>query len=198
MYIFIKDTAQKYGMSLGTTFKSLKKISRLQSSYVDTFTMNGKTVIGEIPLEKYYLYNYDKSGSLKSKPTLGELKLCDCNWQNNAQHGLAKLGQEVIIFGISNKTKYQSRAITDALKEAAAFTFIIAVLIIKAFFNFYWSKIYYILQQRESQFLTNLFAHLPILPLPRRGTEGEVFFFGLRSLPWTAPMVTKSEPLRGF
>jgi hypothetical protein len=78
MYIFIKDTAQKYGMAIGTTFKSLKKIYRLQSSYVDTMTINGKVVIGEIPLNKYYYYKYDKTGALKSKPATGELKLCEC------------------------------------------------------------------------------------------------------------------------
>jgi hypothetical protein len=79
MYIFIKDTAQKYGMAIGTTFKTLKKIYRLQSSYVDTMTVNGKVVIGKIPLDKYYYYEYDKTGALKSKPSAGELKLCDCD-----------------------------------------------------------------------------------------------------------------------
>lgn len=78
-YIFIKDTAQKYGMAIGTTFRSLKKISRLQSVYSDTMTMNGKIVIGDYPLDKYYYYDYNSQGRLKSKLLVGEVKLCDCN-----------------------------------------------------------------------------------------------------------------------
>jgi hypothetical protein len=79
MYIFIKDTDQKYGMAIGTTFNSLKKISRLESVYSDTMTMNGKIVIGDYPLDKYYYYDYNHQGRLKSKPLAGELKLCDCD-----------------------------------------------------------------------------------------------------------------------
>jgi hypothetical protein len=77
--IFIMDTVQKYGMALSTTFRSLKKISRLHSSYVDTMTLNGITAIVEYPLDKYYNYDYNKGGKLKSKTLMGELKLCDCD-----------------------------------------------------------------------------------------------------------------------
>ena len=80
-HIFILDENLKYGFALSTTFKSLKKISRLHSSYVDTLRIqeNGTPVIGEIPLDKYYRYDYDKAGKLKTKTIVGELKLCECN-----------------------------------------------------------------------------------------------------------------------
>jgi hypothetical protein len=79
-HIVIKDFALKYGMAVGTTYRSLKKIRRLESVYVDTMTFEGRTVIGDYPLDKYYYYDYNKRGKLKSyPPVVGELKLCDCN-----------------------------------------------------------------------------------------------------------------------
>lgn len=78
-YIFIKDFSLKYGMAIRTTFKTLKRIDRLESAYVDTLTVNGHTSIQEYPLDKYYFYEYDKAGKLKTNSVVGELKLCECN-----------------------------------------------------------------------------------------------------------------------
>jgi hypothetical protein len=80
-HIFIQDDSLRYGIALSTTFKSLKKLSHLQSSYVDTIRTldNGTPVIGAIPLDKKYSYEYDKTGKLITKKTIGELKLCECN-----------------------------------------------------------------------------------------------------------------------
>jgi len=78
--IFIQDDSLRYGMVIGTTFNSLKKISRLYSNYTDSVgTYNGITAIGSIPLDKYYFYNYNNAGKLKTKTVVGELKLCECD-----------------------------------------------------------------------------------------------------------------------
>lgn len=78
--IFIQNDSLKYGMVLGTTFKSLKKIDRLKSDYTDSVgTLKGFTVISSVPLDKYYDYEYDKKGRLKTKTVVGELKLCECD-----------------------------------------------------------------------------------------------------------------------
>ena len=78
--IFIQDDSLRYGMIIGTTFNSLKKISRLYSDYTDSVgTYNAVIGIGSIPLDKYYYYNYNKSGKLIIKTLVGELKLCDCD-----------------------------------------------------------------------------------------------------------------------
>jgi hypothetical protein len=68
-------------MSISMTFKTLKNIWWLESSYVDTVRTleNGARVIGRIPLDPYYKYEYSKSGKLKTAKEIGELKLCDCN-----------------------------------------------------------------------------------------------------------------------
>jgi hypothetical protein len=63
-------------MTISTTFKSLKKISRLESVYTDTITRNGRIVIGNIPLDKYYNYQYDRRGRLILKNMKGDLILC--------------------------------------------------------------------------------------------------------------------------
>lgn len=80
-HIFIQDDSLRYGMSISMTFKTLKKIWWLESSYVDTVGTleNGTPVIGGIPLDPYYKYEYSKSGKLKTKRGIAELKLCDCN-----------------------------------------------------------------------------------------------------------------------
>jgi hypothetical protein len=80
-HIFIQDDSLRYGMGISMTFKTLKKIWRLESSYVDTVRTleNGTPVIGRIPLDKYYRYEYNKAGKLKTENRVGELKLCDCN-----------------------------------------------------------------------------------------------------------------------
>jgi hypothetical protein len=80
-HIFIQDHSLRYGMSISMTFKTLKKISRLKSIYIDTVrtTQNGTPVIGGIPLDDYYEFEYTKLGKLKTKKGVGELKLCDCN-----------------------------------------------------------------------------------------------------------------------
>lgn len=80
-HIFIQDDSLRYGMSISMTFKTLKKIWWLESSYVDTVRtlQNGTRVIGSIPLDPYYKYEYSKSGKLKIKRGIAELKLCDCN-----------------------------------------------------------------------------------------------------------------------
>ena len=77
--IFIKDFALKYGMSIGMTNKSNNKIRRLESVYSDTMTVNGITAIGDYPLDKYYSYEYSKSGKLVSKSRIGEFQLCKCD-----------------------------------------------------------------------------------------------------------------------
>lgn len=80
-HIFIQDDSLRYGMSISMTFKTLKNIWWLESSYVDTVRTleNGARVIGRIPLDPYYKYEYSKSGKLKTAKEIGELKLCDCN-----------------------------------------------------------------------------------------------------------------------
>jgi len=79
-HIFIQDDSLRYGMSISMTFKTLKKIWWLESSYVDTVRtlQNGTPVIGGIPLEPYYKYEYSKSGKLKTEKGIAELKLCEC------------------------------------------------------------------------------------------------------------------------
>lgn len=79
--LFIQDDSLRYGMGISMTFKTLRKMWRLESSYVDTVRTleNGTPVIGRIPLEKYYRYEYNKAGKLKTENRVGELKLCDCN-----------------------------------------------------------------------------------------------------------------------
>lgn len=80
-HIIIQDDNLRYGMTLSTTFKSLKKISRLYSLYVDTIRTleNGTPVIGSISLDKNYKYLYNKSGQLILNKNIGELKLCECD-----------------------------------------------------------------------------------------------------------------------
>lgn len=80
-HIFIQDDSLRYGMSISMTFKTLKKIWGLESSYVDTVRtlQDGTPVIGSIPLDPYYKYEYSKSGKLKAKKGIAELKLCSCN-----------------------------------------------------------------------------------------------------------------------
>ena len=79
-YIFIVDDSLRYGVSISTTFKTLKKLSKLESCYVDSVGVlaNGTIVMGSIPLDKYYKYEYDKKGKLKTGNIVGELRLCDC------------------------------------------------------------------------------------------------------------------------
>jgi len=79
--ILIQDDSLRYGMALSTTFKSLKKIWRLQSIYIDTLRIlkNGVPAIGAVPLSKEYRYEYRKTGRLNYMPAAGELKLCDCD-----------------------------------------------------------------------------------------------------------------------
>jgi len=76
--IFIEDDSLRYGMSIS----SLKNLWRLRSSYHDTLSIlkNGIPVIGDIPQEKNYSYEYNKSGRLKIDRVVGELKVCDCNF----------------------------------------------------------------------------------------------------------------------
>jgi len=79
-HIFIDDDSLRYGMSLSSSFKSRKKIWFLQSLYVDTLRTlnNGSPVIGAIPLQKNYKYEYNKSGRLKLDKVEGDFKICVC------------------------------------------------------------------------------------------------------------------------
>ena len=80
--IFVQDDTLRHGMSLSTTFRSLRKIDRLESAYTDRMTINGKQTITNIPLEKYYNYRYDRKGKLILGSMVGELKRCDCRGTN--------------------------------------------------------------------------------------------------------------------
>jgi hypothetical protein len=78
--IFITDDSLRYGMSISTSLRSSKKLALLHSLYVDTLwtTEKGIPAIGVIPLDKSYRYEYNKTGRLRLKGIVGELKLCDC------------------------------------------------------------------------------------------------------------------------
>jgi hypothetical protein len=79
--IFAIDNNLRCGTAISTSFKTQKKIWWLQSSYVDTLATrkNGVVVIGDIDLDNHYEYSYYKSGKLKTKKTIGELKRCECD-----------------------------------------------------------------------------------------------------------------------
>ena len=79
-HIFIQDDSLRYGMSISMNFKKLKKILWLESYYVDAVRtlQNGIPVIGGIPLDPYYKYEYNKSGKLKTQKGKAEIKKCDC------------------------------------------------------------------------------------------------------------------------
>ena len=80
-HIFVQDNNLKYGVSISMTFKSLKKINRLESYYIDSAgNITNVSNTGEaFPVEKRYGYYYDKKGKLKTGKGTWELKLCDCN-----------------------------------------------------------------------------------------------------------------------
>ena len=80
-HIFVQDDNLRYGVTIPTTFKSLKKIYKLESYYLDSTgnMTNGWNIPGADSLEKLYGYYYDKKGKLRTGKIFGELKLCDCN-----------------------------------------------------------------------------------------------------------------------
>ena len=64
------DYNLKLGMSVAMTFKSLKKLGRLNSFYLD---------IDAKPIDNPYSFRYKKNGKLNKKKSLGEIRICDCN-----------------------------------------------------------------------------------------------------------------------
>lgn len=78
--MFIDDDSLRYGWAFSTTFKSSKKLWQLETLYVDTLRYVGESpVIGAVPQDKNYYYEYDRAGKLKNQKTVGELKLCNCD-----------------------------------------------------------------------------------------------------------------------
>jgi hypothetical protein len=77
--IMLQNDSLKYGMSISMTFKSLKKLWWLRAVYIDTTTVNGRTVVTNMPIENPYWYRYKKNGKVDNKKTVGEMKLCNCD-----------------------------------------------------------------------------------------------------------------------
>lgn len=84
--IDIEDDSFQYGIwVLVNELKSKNKIWVLESFNVDSagrfhivgYGDNMKAIIGGIPLNKMYKYDYYKNGKLNRKKSIGEIKLCD-------------------------------------------------------------------------------------------------------------------------
>ncbi|MDI3319848.1 hypothetical protein [Pinibacter soli] len=80
-FIFATDNNLKCGTSFSSSFRTEKKIRWINQSYVYRIDReDGKIVIGDLyDGDKGYYYGYNKSGKLKTKKIVGELKLCDCD-----------------------------------------------------------------------------------------------------------------------
>jgi hypothetical protein len=76
--IILQNDSLRYGMGIFMTFKSLRKLSWLRAVYVATATINGRSVVKDMPTENPYWYRYKKNGKADKEKSVGEMKLCDC------------------------------------------------------------------------------------------------------------------------
>jgi hypothetical protein len=78
--VIVRDDSLRYGMSVSTTFRSLKKLWQLQAWYTETIidTNRNTRLTRNVKLENPYHYYYRKNGRLNKKKTVSEIKDCSC------------------------------------------------------------------------------------------------------------------------
>jgi len=77
--IYAYDENLKHGTCFYMTFKTLEKLTRVESIYYNRFDTLSTTTFRQESLANYYKYEYNRKGILERDKVNGELKICGCN-----------------------------------------------------------------------------------------------------------------------